>query len=182
MAYTNVHGRRAGRGIRPWLLVPKSLAVGIFLGTLVTTSGIWFTTQTPTNPTQPVPQLVIEQVSFIFRFLTVPALITAMAFGVMLFLQHPAVFSRLRWWQTKIITLAIGVPAAHFFMSSRLAALRHAATTGTPNSSAEHQLTLGLLVIVAVTVWLIVLGRLKPQLGQNWTATYQHRSPSSAQK
>lgn len=177
MTYTNVHGRRAGRGIRPWLLVPKSLAVGIFLGTLITTSSIWFTAKTPTGTAQPVPQLVIEQVSFIFRFLTVPALITAMAFGIMLFLQHPAVFSRLRWWQTKIITLAIGVPAAHFFMSSRLAALRHAATTSTPNPTAEHQLTLGLLVIIAVTVWLIVLGRLKPRLGQNWAATHQKISP-----
>lgn len=33
--YRNIHGRRSGRGIRPYLLTPKLLAVSVYFGGLV---------------------------------------------------------------------------------------------------------------------------------------------------
>ena len=173
MATINTHGRVAGRGIRPWLLVPKVLAVGAYFGSLLATTVVWFAYQD--GPTTPPHQhgVLIEQVSWMFRFIVVPALLMAMVMGIMLFLQHPQVFSRLRWWRVKILTLLIGVPTAHFYLSSRLSALRHAAADHLPNQAAHLQLGVGLVVVLLGSACVILLGRLKPRLGQNWAKTYR---------
>ena len=35
--YTNIFGRKPGRGVRPWLLIPKVIAVATFVGGYVAT-------------------------------------------------------------------------------------------------------------------------------------------------
>lgn len=183
--YQNIYGRRGSRGIRPWLLVPKVIAVGIFLGSLVCTAVVWFA-HSPASGGSAASGAssggnsgglsaiqLVEHVSIMFRFLVVPALLMAMILGIMLFLQHPRQFSRLRWWQVKLVTIIIAVPCAHYFMSSRLALLRQAAADQTVNEQAHWQLSVGMVTLILGAVWLIILGRLKPRLGQNWARVYQ---------
>lgn len=168
MAYENIHGRKPGRGLRPWLLIPKVIAVGVYLGSQATTAILWFAY--PHKPGQTPPAETshwIEQIGFIFRFITVPALLAATILGVLLFLQHPGAFARTRWLRVKIVSLAIVVPAAHFFLSSRLAMLRLAVQNQSSDRQAYWEFGLGLLAVLATTVGLIILGRVKPRLGQN---------------
>ena len=171
LSATNIHGRKAGRGVRPWLLIPKVLAVGVYFGGLVVTTVIWFTgPRRAPDPTAPHVQAWIAQVSILFRFVLVPALLLAMLLGFVLFLQHPSVFARLRWWQVKVASVAIGVPAGHLFMASRFRLLKSASPS---NWSAEFQLECGLVVLIAWTIWLIFLGRHKPRLWQNWARSFR---------
>ncbi len=183
MAYQNAYGRVGGRGLRPWLLLPKVFAVGVYFGALVATTVIWFVQVNAPSMMRLTPGGGIEQVSFMFRFVIVPALLGTAAMGVMLFIQHPRVFSRLRWWQVKAGMLVLGVPTAHFFVSSRLAALRQAELAHTPNPHAQWQFSAGLLVLIAASMCIIALGRLKPRLGQNWARVYSkmHGHPQGDQ-
>lgn len=210
--YQNIHGRRPGRGLRPWLLIPKVLAVGLLWGSLVSVTVLWcyhlytrpdprkfpseyllseYTSaespefSPPAGPPEGPPEGllseghrmpalgVIEYISFTLRFITLPALLVAVVFGVMLFVQHPRQFFRLRWWQVKVVSMLVGLPIAYLFISSRLALLRQATLGHTPDHAAESQLTIGLLVLLVSTVWIVFLGRMKPRLGQNWANTYQ---------
>jgi len=174
MAYQNIHGRVGGRGIRPWLLVPKLLAVCVYLGALVATSVVWFAYQSRWAILSPPWEFhaLVEHLSFMFRFVIVPALLVVLVLGVMLFLQHPGVFIRFRWWRLKLLLLAVGLPAAHFFMSSRLIALRRVAVDRIDDPAIQTQLSLGLLVLMAGSVLIVILGRLKPRLGQNLAKSF----------
>lgn len=159
----NRYGRKGGRGLRPWLLIPKVLAVGVYLGSVTTCAVIFFT-----RDAERVAETV-EQVSRLMRFLVVPAMLTAATFGVLLLMQHPRVFLRMRWFQAKLAIMAAGVPAAHFFMSSRLDAMRHAVDS----ADAARELTWGFAVLLAGSAVVVFIGRHKPRLGQNWAKAYR---------
>lgn len=161
----NLHGRKSGRGVRPWLLIPKVLAVGLYFGALVTTAVVWFSgPRRSANLADPQVQAWIDQVSSLFRFLVVPALLIVMAMGVSLFLQHAAVFVRMRWWQVKMVSLFAGLPLGHLFMASKMRMLKHASER---NWSIELQLECGFVLLILWSIWLIFLGRYKPRLWQN---------------
>lgn len=172
----NVYGRKPGRGLRPWLLIPKVVAVAVYFGGLSACLLIYFADQAlmPAG-VGASPRLVIEQVSLLFRFLVVPAVLVAAVFGAMLFMQHPAIFIRLRWLQVKLALLALGVPASHLYVSSRLAAVREALHAGHDPQQAYRQLTGGLIVLLLGSLGVIVLGRQKPTLGQNWARAFTRR-------
>lgn len=172
--YVNRFGRKGGRGIRPWILLPKVLAVGLYLGGLAAATGIWVF-----RADERAQGLwLINLVGGLMEYLVIPALLAAMALGVMLFMQHPWQFIRMRWMIVKLASLAVLIPSAHVYCSTRLAAVRQALEAGAPNPAAGRQLAWGLGLALAGSVGVVVLGRLKPRLGQNWARTYGAMAPS----
>src|SRR5580765_4569297 len=82
MSIENRYGRKGGRGIRPWLLIPKIIAVIVYVGGLASD----FTSLDLADPRR---QLVLHQVSRLMVFLVVPALLLALVMGFALLMQFP---------------------------------------------------------------------------------------------
>jgi uncharacterized membrane protein len=161
----NRFGRKGGRGVRPWLLIPKIIAVAIYVGGLATVLGLWILSDFRSlDLLDPRRRLVIDLVSRLMIFVVVPGLLLAMIFGIALLLQFPRQFLRMRWLQVKLISLAVLIPAGHLFCSSRLAMLREA-TDRASSDSLAREFTLGLALSLAGSIWVMILGRLKPRLG-----------------
>jgi uncharacterized membrane protein len=172
--YVNKHGRRPGRGLRPWLLLPKLLAVSVFLGGLVAALALWLEGGWHRlDKADPARLALVERVSRLFICVIVPALLAAMTLGLALLLHHGRIMLRLRWLQVKLVLVAIGVPTMHHFMSDRLGQLRRAATEQVWNTAAADHFTWGLVGLIAWTACLVALGRLKPRLGQNWSRSFK---------
>lgn len=170
----NQFGRRGGRGLRPWLLLPKVLAVGVYMGVLASILVIWATSGwTSLDKADPRRIWLIEQTGTLVRWVLVPSLLAAIIPGAGLLLQHPGTFLRLRWMQVKLAGLLVLTPVAHLFLSSRLGMLREAFHSGIANDAAARQFTVGLAIALAGFALIMVLGRLKPRLGQNWARTYK---------
>ena len=179
--YTNQHGRRPTRGIRPWLFIPKLVSVAVFIGSLAAANFIWFTSRwTELDQADPRRLWTVNLIGDMMRLLTVPALLLAIAFGIALLLQHPRTFLRLRWVRFKLACLLVIIPASHFFLSSRLALLRSAAGSAHDGTAAATQFGLGLIVALISFVGIVVTARLKPRLGQNWARTFSAAVPTAS--
>ena len=174
-AYRNVHGRWPGRGIRPWLLGPKVLCVNVYFGALIAAAVVW-SLATLRAGTDPPPLELLHALRLLFLCAVVPALLGAMLFGTLLFFQHPRQFLRLRWWQVKMAMIAVMVPTAHLYMSAHLAAARAAALDGARPDAAMRQFGAALAMLIALSAVVILLGRLKPRLGQNWARAWKRNS------
>jgi uncharacterized membrane protein len=181
--YENRHGRRGGRGWRPWALLPKVCLVGLFAGGLAAAALIWlagdFAALAPDDPRR---AWLIEAVALLMRWLVVPALVGAMLLGVLLLLQHPRVLLKLRWLQVKLVLVAVLVPAAHLYCASRLAVLREAVLHEAAADAAARQLSLALLLSLAGALLIIILARHKPRLGQNWARAYPAAAAGDAER
>ncbi|MCY2951306.1 MAG: hypothetical protein NTU53_04925 [Planctomycetota bacterium] len=176
---TNRFGRRPGRGRRPFILLPKLIALALFVGSLASLLIIWFGSAfTSLPPADPRRLLLLRLISLLVRFLTIPALLAALLFGLALFLQHPRQFIRMRWLIVKLATLAILMPAAHLFLYTRMELLRDAFAHHTTNPPAESQFAYGFATVLAISIFVVILGRLKPRLGQNWAQSYAASLPS----
>jgi len=116
----------------------------------------------------------------LIRWLVVPALLVAILFGVLLFLQHPRPFIRMRWLKVKLAVLLVVTPAAHFFLFSRLTILRAAEARGIADDLAADQVTFGLTAALLGYVLILVLGRLKPRLGQSIASPLSATTSESA--
>jgi hypothetical protein len=176
----NRFGRNGGRGVRPWLLIPKIIGVAIYVGGLATVLGLWILSDFRSlELLDPRRRLVIDLVSRLMIFVVVPGLLVALIFGIALLLQLPRQFLRMRWLQVKLISLAVLIPAGHLFCSSRLAMLRDA-TDRTMSESLARQFTLGLALSLAGSIWVMILGRLKPRLGMGYQNFHQGLPPPDA--
>ncbi len=89
-----------------------------------------------------------------------------------LLLQHPRIFLRMRWLMVKLLSLAIVIPFAHFYCSHQMSLLRQAYAAGAVDQGAATRLSVALVITLAGAIWVVILGRLKPQLGQNWAKAY----------
>lgn len=169
----NRYGRRPGRGWRPWLLLPKVMAVQLYIGGLAAAITVWFGSGfSGLDKADPQRLWTINVVSRLMVWLVVPALLLALALGAGLFLQHPRQFIRMRWLLVKLASLAVLIPSAHLFLSSRLALLREAFMHQATDDRAASQFGWGLVAVLIGSLWVVVLGRLKPRLGQNWARAY----------
>ena len=115
--YVNKFGRKGGRGLRPWLLIPKVLGVGVYFGGTVAATSLAFVTQPRTVGEH---RALAEVIGSIFLFAAVPGLIVAIVCGVGLLIQHGRPFLRLRWLQVKLAVLLATIPALHLWMSSHV--------------------------------------------------------------
>lgn len=176
--YVNRFGRRGGRGFRPWLLLPKVIAVAIYLGGLSAVLLILATSRLgQLDPTDPRHGAAIQQISLLFRRLIIPSMVAAIVLGVGLLLQHPRVFLQMRWVQIKLLSLAILLPCGHFYCRSYMKLMRQAVDQQTAVSAARH-LTVGVAAVLIGSAWVIVVGRLKPRFGQKIRT--ERRDPSSS--
>ena len=161
----NRFGRKPGRGIRPWLLLPKVIAICIYVGGLASVLGMLIASGFASMDVSDARrELVLNVVSRLMVFLVVPALLIAMMMGIALFCQHPKEFSRMRWWRLKMLLLFVVIPTSHFFCRSRFTLLRDASDR-IVSTSLAHQLMWGLAGALAGSVLIFILGRIKPRLG-----------------
>ena len=176
---TNRFGRKGGRGVRPWLLLPKVICVGLYLGSLAAAMALWWTSGFPAMDARDPGRLqLINQLRILMVGLVVPSLLGAIVFGILLFLQHHRPFIRMRWLIVKLASIAIVVTGGHLFVSSRLRLLRAAYHAGVVDESATWQVAWGLAAVLAGSIWIIILGRLKPRLGQNWAKAFPPQTPT----
>jgi uncharacterized membrane protein len=163
----NKHGRKGGRGIRPWLLLPKVIAFCIYLGGLTTVLVLWVASDFKSlDLGDPRRKLILDQVSRLMVFLVVPALLVTIILGVSLMMQYPKQFLRTRWLRVKLISLAVLIPASHFYCETRFVRLRVAPDELTSDRLAT-QLTIGFVIALIGSAWVVMLGRLKPRLGKS---------------
>jgi len=165
-SYNNIYGRKGGRGIRPWLLIPKIFGLVTYVGGFCAVLALWISSDfTSLDLTDPRRALVLHQVSRILVYLIVPAAITTILFGVLLLLQHPKVFLGRRWMQVKLIALLIVIPSCHFYSRAQYTQIK---TTTEKNLSDAAARKFQGAIIAAITgsAAVIVLGRIKPRLGQ----------------
>lgn len=161
--YQNQFGRKPGRGWRPWLLIPKSLAVSLLLGGLVASAVYFRQIRLPetAEPTmRDVRRLAILRT--IILCTVVPGSTAAVVLGSLLSLMHGRTFLRLRWWQIKTPLAILTMAAAHLWMASRLESLAEAWNHGQAAVHLQNQFAGGFVVIGILTILLIWLGRHKP--------------------
>jgi uncharacterized membrane protein len=163
----NKFGRKGGRGIRPWLLLPKVIAFCVYLGGLTTVLVLWVASDFQSlDLGDPRRKMVLDQVSRLMVFLVVPALLVTIVLGVSLLMQYPRHFLRTRWLRVKLLSLVIVIPASHFYCETRFVQLRVVSDQQRSNVLAR-QLTMGLGGALIGSAWIVVMGRLKPRLGKS---------------
>jgi uncharacterized membrane protein len=165
-AYLNKFGRKPGRGVRPWLLIPKIFGLITYVGGFCAVLVLWIASDfTSLELTDPRREMVLHQVSRILVFLIVPAALTTILFGVLLLLQHPRVFLSRRWMQVKLLAILTVIPTCHFYARSQYTQLKNATEKNISDSAAGRFQT-SIIAAIAGSAVVIVLGRLKPRLGQ----------------
>ena len=166
--YVNIHGRKGGRGVRPWLLIPKVLCVAIFVGAYVAATVLWFYYRMGYSDGAVWP---VRAVSVVFRGVIIPSLIATLLFGLLLFAQHPKVFITRRWLQAKL-AIAVALIGTHTiargtFMDIKAVVLDSSRQDETADVETECvRFSVCLIVGLSSAVLLVLLGRLKPRLGQ----------------
>jgi len=177
----NIHGRRPGRGIRPYLIVLKILSVAAFFGGLVTLLGGVLLAPPPGDATAWRDQLAL--VHLVYVRVIIPGIVSALVFGTLLFASIWQAMIRMRWFVTKMVLIAVGVPALHVFLRSRMMALATLLAGTDPDlqraAALRDQLTAGTVAAILFAVAAITLGRVKPRLGQDYGRTFARRSRSA---
>lgn len=162
--YPNLLGRKGGRGLRPWLLIPKVLAVaGLFGGTLAV--AVLLTTGTGKDPA--AVRATLEHVREVYRWLLLPSATLAVLTGIGLTLQHPGPLLRQRWLQVKLLLVLVALPTLHLLCRHLYS--RAVQSLGSTSDSSPNQppaLTLAALAVVILLALVIFLGRHKPRLGR----------------
>lgn len=171
--HVNIHGRRPGRGLRPCLIVVKLICVAAFLGGLMTLPA---TTTTEPQPLSPADwSRRAEHIGRIYRWVIVPGVTGAEIVGVLLFASIWRVMLRMRWFVVKATLIVVFIPALHVFSRHQLNRLRlsAAADAGTvPPSELQAAIWTGAVFALALGVVLLILGRVKPRLGQDYGRTF----------
>jgi uncharacterized membrane protein len=163
-AYQNVHGRKSGRGLRPWLLIPKVLCVAAAFGGYLAAAVLAGAERR-------------DALLAVLDFVVLPGLIGATLLGAILVAEHGTILLRMRWMQVKLLAVLLLVPV-HLWLRSGI--VLHAPTVSRFDNPGVHtglnMLTLGRAAVPVVLTGLIVwLGRHKPRLGQNVATVYQKR-------
>ncbi len=169
----NIYGRRPGRGLRPYLIVLKLLSVACFVGGLVSVLAVLLASK-PTNLDGWRDQTQI--VERLYRDVAIPGLSSALVFGTLLFAGIWRAMLRMRWFITKMALIVAAVPMLHFYMRSRTLALNFVLAQPSPDlnqaSRLWDQVTAATLAAIVFAVATVVLGRVKPRLGQDYGRTF----------
>jgi hypothetical protein len=170
----NIHGRRPGRGMRPYLIVLKILSVAVFFGGLVVVLIGVLLRPEPLDGHGWRDELVL--IHRIYVGVIIPGLAAALVFGTLLFASIWRVMIRMRWFVTKMILIFFAVPALHVFMRSRSLAVELSLAQPTPDlqqaSVLRDQMVAGTALAIVFAIATIILGRVKPRLGQDYGRTF----------
>ena len=178
MTDSNAHRviRKPGRGFRPYLLIPKVLAIAVYFGATVCAGVLWYL-WVGFKPLSEIDAVILKEhvltVRLLMVVIAVPALVFTMILGILLWLEHPKTFLKLRWLRVKLLLLGVGVPVFHMFMASHLHHFREALDSGTIEQSLKSQLNLGFMLLLIWSAVIIWLGRHEPRLWQNWAKDFQ---------
>ena len=96
----------------------------------------------------------------------------ALALGVVLLLQNPNVYLRMRWLQVKLLVLLLVIPFGHFWCRAQTLTLRNPAASVEARATAARRLSFGLVGTLIGSAGAVVIGRARPRLGQNWARDY----------
>ncbi|MBI1375371.1 MAG: hypothetical protein GC159_21860 [Phycisphaera sp.] len=180
MAVTNVHGRKGGRGARPYWLIAKVIGVAAYFGGL--TAALAITLAVEPRTADQWTQMA-DTLRAIFLFAAVPGLLLAVVCGIVLSRMHGGVLWRMRWVKLKVAIAVVSVPALHLWVSGVVGRIRANAdkiNIGDGEIERLHSVQLGLAVAIVVTLTLIYLGRHKPRLGQPVTTLAQQRDADAS--
>ena len=171
----NVHGRRWGRGARPWLLMVKLVSVSAFLGGTMTLLAVgWSGALDPGRDAG--PQAV--QIHDAYRWVIRPGVIGAEIMGVLLLISIWRVMLRMRWFLLKAGLLIVALPLFHLYLVSRVAEMAQVASEDADPAAwamLDRQIFAGMIVTLVAGVSIAWLGRIKPRLGQDFGRTFARR-------
>jgi len=168
--YQNVHGRRWGRGARPYLLMAKIVFVAVFVGGLI--SLLTLVLISPLPATDEGRHIFADALHRAYAWLIVPSLAGAMIMGVALSASFWRAAVRMRWLQVKALLIVVCVPMLHVFMRKRSLTLQSLARAdGTDTqvlANLRDEILIGTAAVLVFAVLVVLLGRLKPRLGQRY--------------
>ena len=196
--YKNKNGRKQTRGMRPWFLIPKIISICAIWGGLAAFLIVILCAQPADREavqTWPHNHLfTLNILTALLHYLIVPTVVLANIFGLLLFLDAPRIFIRLRWLQTKMLIIIFAYPILLGFMNAILEHSRSMLSLIIRSNAGTYELldtafarkfstihfidmylqilmytTVIALLVTTVIIW---LGRHKPKLGQNWAKTY----------
>ena len=155
--------------------------MAVYFGAMVCAAVLWCQS-IGCKPTEEIDATVLMEhvlsVRLLIVYVGVPALLLTMVLGVLLLLEHPGTFLKLRWLRVKLFLMLFGVPGFHVFMASRLHHFQEALESGTINHSLKNQLTFGFVLLMIWSAMVIWLGRHKPRLWQNWAKDFKRPAQS----
>lgn len=164
-SYTNKHGRRPGRGLRPFILIPKILSVGALFGGFLAVAVLL----NASNP-QTLEQWrhLDDSVNILFTHLIVPAVFCVIGFGLILLWMHWRALLAMRWVKVKLVLLILVLPPLHLtgrYLTGQLdIALQQGNLDRVAMLMGRFTLTIDLAVLAVALV--IGFSRHKPRLGQ----------------
>jgi len=166
---SNIHGRRRGRGIRPWLLTAKIIGVICFVGGLGALAALAW--GSPFPPDREAWKLLVACAHWILVPGTIGGGILAILAGLCLWVQMPRGFLRMRWFLVKIALVVILIPAFHLW--GRFTMLKLHAALDKPARIDEVPPLWDRMAIIFLLAFLVMLlivwvGRIKPRLGQRY--------------
>jgi hypothetical protein len=97
-----------------------------------------------------------------------PGALVALMCGGLLYLQHPSVFRRLRWFRLKVTIVIVATPALHLWARGRALAFDEALAAGRVGelNARWNAITVAFGVALIIYAGVAVIGRLKPRLGE----------------
>jgi uncharacterized membrane protein len=179
--YENIHGRRPGRGVRPYLLVLKLFVIAVYVGTLTAVLALVFLHGRPTDAR--LWEFEMSILERAYRLLVIPSICVTLLMGLLLWSSHARAFLRMRWLQAKLVLVIMCLPALHLPMRHWMHRLDELVPPDGGEAVAEaidirSRLVGGSAAALSLAVVLIMLGRIKPRLGQDYGRTFaQGRSP-----
>jgi hypothetical protein len=186
--YRNIHGRKPGRGLRPWLLVPKMLCVALALGGLAAAAAL----ANPFGASTPETALQFREVhhhlALIYTRVVIPGTTGAALLGLALLLHTGRIMLRQRWLQVKLALLLLVLPGLHGLSAWRLHVLEAriaspgklplAADGGHAETAAALTWVFAMALLgLAALATVAAIGRQKPRFGQNWARAQRSARP-----
>jgi len=175
--YGNIYGRKGGRGGRPYFIVIKLICVTGFLGGLMTLLTLMLVGPSPASRQE--WQARTDLISTAFRWIIIPGVTGAEIAGLILLASVWRILIRMRWLMVKAVLILVCMPSFHLLLSSRSENLHAMVSAGAdlPAAAAIHaQMLAGSAAALAVGIIILILGRIKPRLGQDFGRTFARRT------
>ena len=159
----NIHGRRRGRGLRPWLILAKFIGLVGFLGGLAALSAFGLLGPVPEDQAGWV--LLRVAVRSIFWPCVFGGLMMTIAAGIVLWLQMPRHFLRMRWFRLKVLLLAVMLPTLHLVARGTVLRMYQAIDVGRMEDAGTlwDRVTFVFLAGLVCMLIVVAIGRTKPR-------------------
>ncbi len=174
------HGRKRGRGVRPWLLSAKFIGLTGFLGGLTSLGAMGIVGPTPS--TQEGWELLRALSRAIFFPCVFCGLVLAVLAGACLFGRQATVYFKLRWFRVKLVALTIFIPGCHLWVRGHVTRMYDAIEDGRlADAAASYQVvSIAYLVSAGIFILIALVSRHKPRLGEALGARSPRPAPNKS--